>query len=119
MVHQIMLLQIELKSSYIATHITENGFSPTSSSRICFLFPTCHLSQNVPHSTMIQCSMLLKVSVHTVLIATKYTVNNGYTSVWINGVCFFRLNFGLIILPQKLQEKASFLYESMEHALSG
>ena len=30
MVHQIMLLQIELKSGYIATHITGNGFSPAT-----------------------------------------------------------------------------------------
>ena len=36
------------------------------------------------HSNIIQCSMLLKVSVYTVLVATKYTVYNSYTSVWIN-----------------------------------
>ena len=63
--------------------------------------------------------MLLKVLVLTVLVATKYTVYNGYTSVWINGVCFFRLNFGPIILPQNFQGKVPFLYESMEYALSG
>ena len=54
---------------------------------------------------MIQCSMLLKVSVYTVLVATKYTIYNGYTSVWINGVCFVRLNFGLIILPHNCRKK--------------
>ena len=57
------------------------------------------------HSNIIQCSMLLKVSVLTVLVATKYTEYNIYFSVWINGVCFFRLNFGLIILPQNCREK--------------
>ena len=61
-----------------------------------------------PHSNMIQRSMLLKVSVHTVLVATKYTVYNGYTSVWINGVCFVRLNFGLIILPHNCRGKFLF-----------
>ena len=38
MVHQIMLLQIELKSGYIATHIAENGFSPAWSNGLCILF---------------------------------------------------------------------------------
>ena len=63
-------------------------------------------------------SMLLEVLVHTVLVATKHA-GNGFTSVWIIGVCFFRLNFGLVILPQNLQRKASLLYGSMEYALLG
>jgi len=53
---------------------------------------------------MVQRSMLLEVLVHTVLVATKHA-GNGFTSVWIIGVCFFRLNF----LQQKLQGKASLL----------
>ena len=73
---------------------------------ICFFkFVFTLASLTKCHSNIIQCSMLLKVSVHAVLVATKYTIYNGYTSVWINGVCFFRLNFGLIILPQNCREK--------------
>ena len=59
---------------------------------------------------MVQRSMLLEVLVHTVLVATKHACN-GFTSVWIIGVCFFRLNFGLVILPQNLQGKASLLLD--------
>ena len=124
MVHQIMLLRVALKSGYIATQIAENGFSPAWSSRICsfrffFALATCHKTcREGPHSSMVQRSMLLEVLVHTVLVATKHA-GNGFTSVWIIGVCFFRLNFGLVILPQNLQGKASLLYGSMEYALSG
>ena len=124
MVQQIMLLRVFLTSGYIATQIAANGFSPAWSSGICsfrlfFALATCHKTfRGAPHSSMVQCSMLLKVSVHTVLVATKHA-GNGYTSVCIIGVCFFRLNFGLVLLPQNLQGKASLLYESMENALSG
>ena len=124
MVHQNMLLQVALKSGYIATQIAENGFSPAWSSGICsfrffFALATCHKTcREGPHSSMVQRSMLLEVLVHTVLVATKHA-GNGFTSVWIIGVCFFRLNFGLVILPQNLQRKASLLYGSMEYALSG
>ena len=73
---------------------------------------TCHCHKACregPHSSMVQHSMLLEVLVHTVLVATKHA-GNSFTSVWIIGVCFFRLNFGLVILPQNLQGKASLLY---------
>jgi len=95
MVHQIMLLRVALKSGYIATQIAENGFSPAWSSGICsfrffFALATCHTTcREGPHSSMVQRSMLLKVSVHSVLFASKHA-GNGYTSVWIVGVCFFR-----------------------------
>jgi len=115
MFHQIIFPQVALKSGYIATQIAENGFSPAWSSGICsfrffFALATCHKTcREGPHSSMVQRSMLLEVLVHTVLVATKHA-GNGFTSVWIIGVCFFRLNFGLVILPQNLQEKASLLY---------
>ena len=70
---------------------------------------TCHLSQNVQIGASLQYdSAQYASSCHKI-----------YTSVWINGACFFRLIFGLIILPPNLQEKPYFLYESMEYALSG
>merc|ERR1719319_1610944 len=103
MVHKIMLLRVALKSGYIATRNAENVFSPAWSSRICsfrfvFALATCHKTcREGPHSSMVQHSMLLEVLVHTVLVATKHAVN-GFTSVWIIGACFFRLNFGLVFL---------------------
>merc|ERR1719319_143187 len=106
-----MLLRVALNSGYIGTQIAENGFSPAWSSGICsfrffFALRTCHKTcREGPHSSMVQCSMLLDVLVLTVLVATKHA-GNGFTSVWIIGVCFFRLNFIVAMLTPNLQIKA-------------
>jgi len=84
--------------------------------QIFFALATYHKTcREGPHSSIVQRSMVL---VHTVLVVTKHA-GNGNTSVWIIDVCFFRLKFGLVFLPQRLQGKASLLYGSMEYALSG
>ena len=56
MVHQIMLLQIELKSGYIATHITEMASLLHGAVEYAFqgFLHTCHLSQNVQIEASLQ-----------------------------------------------------------------
>ena len=56
MVHQIMLLQIELKSGYIATHITEMASFLYGTAEYAFSGFSSHLpvSQNVQRRASLQ-----------------------------------------------------------------